>query len=62
MVATKLETRYDSYESYRLDVTDPSVDDVLEPEIWAQGLLVRRYFVKRSDPDSSEPRRPVSSR
>ena len=49
VVATKLKTRFDSYESYRLDLTNPSVGDVLDPEIWAHGLLVRRFFAKRTD-------------
>ena len=54
VVATKLKTRYESYESYRLDVTDPSVSDVLDPELWAQGLLVRRYFHKKADPVTTD--------
>ena len=57
VVATKLKTRFDSYESYRLDLTNPSVSDVLDPEIWAQGLLVRRFFTKRSDAVKHEPPR-----
>ena len=51
-VATKLETRFDSYESYRLDIANPSVSDVLDPELWAQGLLVRRFFAKRAGPNT----------
>ena len=49
VAATPLKTRFDSYESYRLDLTDLSVDDVLNPELWADGLLVRRFFAKKSD-------------
>ena len=54
VVATRLKSRFDSYASYRLDLSDPSVSDVLDPEIWAQGLLVRRFFTRRSDPVSRE--------
>ena len=60
VVATRLKSRFDSYASYRLDLSDPSVSDVLDPEIWAQGLLVRRFFTRRSDPVSREHPPPVS--
>ena len=47
VTALKLQTRYDSYESYRLDITNPSCKNVLDPDLWAQGLVVRRFFVRR---------------
>ena len=59
VVATRLKSRFDTYASYRLDLSDPSVSDVLNPEIWAQGLLVRRFFTKKSDPVSREHPPPV---
>ena len=47
VTATKLRSKYDSYESYRLDIVNPSSADILDPELWAQGLVVRRFFVKQ---------------
>lgn len=47
VTATKLKSKYDSYESYRLDILNPSSADILNPELWAQGLVVRRFFVKQ---------------
>ena len=55
VVATRLKTRFDSYVSFRLDLINPSVSDVLDPEIWAQGLLVRRFYARKSDSDVHEP-------
>ena len=60
VIATKLQTRYQAYQSYRLDVTNPTVDDVLNPEIWAEGLLIRRFYPKKSDPATSLASRPVT--
>ena len=58
VTATKLQSKYDSYESYRLDIVNPSSPDILDPQLWAQGLVVRRFFVKhqsthRSHSDSA---------
>ena len=50
VTATKLKTRYDSYESYRLDIVGPMCD-ILDPEIWGQGLIVRRFFSRRASPE-----------
>ena len=50
VIAEKLKTRYDSYESYHLDIVNPSCDDVFNPEIWAQVLVVRRFFARRQSP------------
>ena len=47
VTALRLQTRYDTYESYRLDITNPSCENVLDPDLWAQGLVVRRFFVRR---------------
>ena len=48
VTAEKLPTRFDSYESYRLDITNPSPEvNLLDPQLWAQGLIVRRFFQKR---------------
>ena len=52
VTAIKLKTKYDTYESYRLDIMNPSRDNILDPEIWAQGLVVRRFFAKRQPSDS----------
>ena len=44
----KLSTRFDSYESYRLDVINPPAEvNLLDPQLWAEGLIVRRFFQKR---------------
>ena len=44
----KLSTRFDSYESYRLDVVNPPAEvNLLDPQLWAEGLIVRRFFQKR---------------
>ena len=48
VTAEKLPTRFDSYESYRLDITNPPPEvNLLDPQLWAQGLIVRRFFQKR---------------
>ena len=48
MTAERLPTRFDSYESYRLDVVNPPADvNLLDPQLWAEGLIVRRFFQKR---------------
>lgn len=52
VTAIKLKTKYDSYESYRLNIVNPSNENILDPDLWAQGLVVRRFFVKRQSPDS----------
>ena len=54
VTASKLQTKFDSYESYRLDIMNPSCDDVLDPELWAQGLVVRRFFTRRQSSDSEQ--------
>ena len=38
VTAVKLQTRYDSYESYRLDIINASCENVLDSDLWAQGL------------------------
>ena len=57
VTALKLKTKYDTYESYRLDLMNPSCDSVLDPDLWAQGLVIRRFFTSRqsSDGDTSSP-------
>ena len=59
--AVRLKTKFDSYESYRLDIVNPA-RDVLEPELWAHGLVVRRFFTRRQSPLAEPPvnGRPVS--
>ena len=52
VTAIKLQTKFDSYESYRLDIVNPSNVNILDPDLWAQGLVVRRFFVKRQPSDS----------
>ena len=48
VTVTKLATRFDSYESYRLDILNPPAGlDLLDPQLWAEGLIVRRFFQKR---------------
>ena len=49
VTATKLQTRYDSYESYRLDIVNPSCGNILDPDMWGQGLIVRRFFTRRGE-------------
>lgn len=44
---TQLKTKFDSYESYRIDIINPKGGDILDPELWASGLVVRRFFTKR---------------
>lgn len=45
----KLQTRFDSYESYRLEIVNPPAEvNLLDPDLWAQGLVVRRFFQKRN--------------
>ena len=58
---TQLKTKFDTYESYRLDIVDPGVDDVLDPQLWAQGLIIRRFFDKKSDSTASKTRAEVRS-
>ena len=48
VTAEKLPTRFDSYESYRLDILNPPTElDLLDPQLWEEGLIVRRFFQKR---------------
>ena len=48
VTAEKLPTHFDSYEPYRLDITNPPPEvNLLDPQLWAQGLIVRRFFQKR---------------
>ncbi|KAF0305889.1 hypothetical protein FJT64_020525 [Amphibalanus amphitrite] len=48
VTAVKLPTRFDSYESYRLDIVNSPADlDILDPQLWAEGLIVRRFFQRR---------------
>ena len=54
VTATKLQTRYASYESYRLDIVSPSCDNILDPELWSQGLIVRRFFKRRGSPEDEQ--------
>ena len=35
VTATKLQSKYDSYESYRLDIVNPSSHDILNLQLWA---------------------------
>ena len=57
VTAEKLPTRFDSYESYRVDIINPSAEvDLLDPQLWAQGLVVRRFFQKRRSAGSPDGR------
>ena len=48
VTAVNLPTRFDSYESYRIDILNPPTElDLLDPQLWAEGLIVRRFFQKR---------------
>ena len=50
----KLSTRFDSYESYRLDAINPPAEvNLLDPQLWAEGLIVRRFFQKRRTVEST---------
>ena len=51
VTASRLQTRYDTYESYRLDIVNPSCANVLDPDLWSQGLVVRRFFTRRQPSD-----------
>ena len=43
VTAVKLPTRFDSYASYRLDIVNPPTElDLLDPQLWPEGLIVRR--------------------
>lgn len=63
VTAQKLKTKFNTYESYRLDITNPSCDNILDPELWAQGLVVRRFFTKKnsSDGEAAAPGKSPSS-
>ena len=47
----KLKTKYDSYESYRLDIVNPSQQNILDPALWSEGLVVRRFFTRQRPSD-----------
>ena len=55
VILIKLQTKYDSYESYRLDIVNPSCGDIFDPDLWAEGLVVRRFFTRRQTSDSERP-------
>ena len=48
VTAVNLPTRYEGYESYRIDILNPPTElDLLDPQLWAEGLIVRRFFQRR---------------
>ena len=48
VTAVKLPTRFPSYESYRIDIVNPPAElDLLDPLLWVEGLIVRRFFQRR---------------
>ena len=53
VTAFKLQTRYDGYESYRLDIVNPTHNNILDSDLWAEGLIVRRFY----DRPNAQPRR-----
>ena len=40
----KLETKHDSYASFKVAVTCDNVPDIYDPEKWAVGAYIRRYY------------------
>ena len=48
VTAVKLPTRFSTYESYRIDIVNPPAElDLLDPLLWVEGLIVRRFFQRR---------------
>jgi hypothetical protein len=44
----KLETRYDSYTSFKVVVNIKYVDKLIDPVMWPAGVMVRKFFVAKS--------------
>lgn len=40
----KLNTRYDSYSSFRITCEEKYNDKVLDPDMWEEGVLIRKFF------------------
>jgi hypothetical protein len=44
----QLQTRYDSYASFKVVVNVKYVDKLLDPVMWPAGVMVRKFFVAKS--------------
>ena len=45
----KLETRYDSYFSFKLVTDSKNLLSLLDPSVWPENVLVRKFYNKRHD-------------
>ncbi|KAG8286342.1 hypothetical protein J6590_062159 [Homalodisca vitripennis] len=43
----ELETKYDTYKSFKIGVNDSAVDQIMDPEFWDEGILVKEYIPLR---------------
>ncbi|KAG8330197.1 hypothetical protein J6590_068808 [Homalodisca vitripennis] len=43
----ELETKYDTYKSFKIGVNDSAVDQITDPEFWDEGILVKEYIPLR---------------
>ena len=48
----KLKTRHDGYSSFRVDMFVTDSTDVLSPDNWPDGVLIRKFFSARQSPNS----------
>ena len=48
VVVQKLDTKYDSYSSFCITVAADRLDMALEPHCWPEGILVKRFYKRRS--------------
>lgn len=57
----KLKTRYETYSSFKVTLTEIFADKVLDPSFWPAGTLVKR-FVTAKKTEGNRPRPPYASR
>lgn len=46
-VCLELETKYDTYKSFKIGVSDISFEKIMDPEFWDEGILVKEYVPLR---------------
>ena len=54
VTSVRLDTKFDTYASFRVDILDPVEHNILAPDLWGEGLIVRRFFMKRSEKVSND--------
>lgn len=48
----QLQTRYNTYKSFKLNVVCENIETLMDPNSWPEGILVRKFFTPRSNSTS----------